>query len=132
MTLPQWIFHYREIMKHKMDDNKIKYNRLNCLISSVQGLYFMLDKSSGKNMSKNLINEINDIFNLNKSKSGSKSKGEYVLNDSDKELLEFAETLTKTLRLDDAFVKESKYILPKGKKPKQDSKPHLGLTKKEG
>lgn len=122
MSVGQWIFHYVEVMKFSgKHESEIKKELSNIKLS-IQAGYLLHDDEKGKKLidimtnienpmrakkTDNTTNDTNDNDNTDTTDS--------ILTDTDKELLEFADSLPKTMELPNKLKHTGKFILPKQK-----------------
>ena len=150
MNIIQWMFHYFEIVKFNRDEKKLFIESLDDIQTSIQAFYLLVDKTNGPKLIDTLLDIKkkrvgNDNATINQDKQINKGKNKDdnlpdLLNDEDKELWEFMQTLPETMTPGVGMKEEVKPILPTRSKKdilksqtkvveniKEEEKPKLGF-----
>lgn len=150
MSFVQWMFHYLEVCKLNGGEQKLLMDNLSDIQTSIQAFYLLVDDKRGPK----LIDTLNDIkkkrvesntATTSKDTSPSQDKNNDdnlpdLLNNDDKELWEFMQTLPETMVPGEGMKEEIKPILPTRSKKdiikaqtkvvdkiKDEEKPKLGF-----
>lgn len=127
MNIVQWMFHYFEIMQFSTQDKKMFMESLEDIQTSIQAFYLLVDKQNGPKLIDTLIDikkkrvgnkdatmqqkaPANQDNNNNDNDSDENLPD--LLNDEDKELWSFMETLPETMIPGEGMTEERKPILP--------------------
>lgn len=122
MTFMQWMFHYFEICKLNKQQRKIFIESLDDIQTSIQAFYLLVDQTNGPKLIDTLLDikkkrVDNETTTINKSASPSQDKTNDdnlpdLLNNEDKELWEFMQTLPETMVPGEGMTEEVKPLLP--------------------